>query len=586
MSVCSVALSYALNVDLLDARPSPASISLRASFLKKFQGSGVSKDAKSSALALFKKNNSACKDWTMKRDTLLDEYLLNQVKDQMRIVCDAHVLDLLDANTILSYGRHGPGASVGYLSTDCYTKSYASSLTTTKEGLYDMYYRWCKFDPRREASETKRSSVYGPFMLVQGSTVSVVPKNHDIGRTICTEPSLNMYFQLGIGAILERALERAFGISLSRQPAINKRLARIGSRIMGSFSTIDLSSASDTISIEMVRWLLPRQLFDWLMLTRSPSCKIDGCYEDLHLLSSMGNGYTFPLQTLIFACVVAAVYALDGTPLKKTRYTECKPTASSMLALSIPIVHAVKYRLGNFGVFGDDIVIRVRTDAKVRRLLFLLGFQVNDTKSFREGWFRESCGGDYHRGRDIRGIYIKRLDSKQDCLVAFNACARFSAIHRIDLSTVLSLLLRGTGKFLPVPLDSDFASGHIVPFSLVVKKLRVHETLQCSVYRCWVPVPKRVRFLPDRVDLPNGKSVIYNPDGVLLVALNRCLRGRAVVAGENKYPLTMTTKSGDFVLYTLKTRVHSGWDGHPSCEGRWSGALTKVLSKVLDEHLR
>jgi hypothetical protein len=94
-------------------------------------------------------------------------------------------------------------------------------------------------------------------VVVEPGKLGFVPKNAKTHRTVVTEPSLNGMVQLGIGGfIAERLL--AFGVDLKDQSR-NQRLAREGS-LTGALATLDLSSASDTISRELVFHLLP---FDW-----------------------------------------------------------------------------------------------------------------------------------------------------------------------------------------------------------------------------------------------------------------------------------------------------------------------------------
>lgn len=565
MSICPVVLSANLELDLLD-RDSIAASSLRRSFVKKLTGDKISEAARSAAISLFMRMNKRCAAWQLNPETLLDEYLLGSVREKFyRSVLP--ILDMLDPVSILRRGRHGPGSSSGVSGTDAYSKSYSGALTATSEGLSIMYKSWCKSDLRRAYAEMARSEAYGSCTILKGSRIEVVPKNRDVGRTICVEPSLNMYFQLGLGAILEDALMASYGISLSHQPALNKRLARIGSRT-GSFSTIDLSSASDTISLEMVRWLVPRELLNWLLLLRSPTTEVEGKTVELNLLSSMGNGYTFPLQTLIFAAVVAAVYDLHPLPLVRAR--EVQVRCSQVSLPDLRVTRASKWRLGNFGVFGDDIIVRTESDAKVRRLLHLLGFVVNSEKSFCTGDFRESCGGDYHRGKDVRGVYIKSLSTLQDCLSAFNALTAWSAKHRIPLVNTLRYLLCFTGRFRPVPLGSGFTEGHIVPSSLARITPR-QGRYQCMDFRYtyWTPTSSKVRFSECTVSHPDRRRRIYNHDGVLLVALGGYLRQGCILI-----------RPQGLMRYTLEARASSTWDGPPALSG-WCARLTSVLQEVL-----
>jgi hypothetical protein len=52
--------------------------------------------------------------------------------------------------------------------------------------------------------------------LRNSSKVRVVPKNAKTDRTICIEPDLNIFVQLGIGAVIRERL-KAYGLDLNTQ---------------------------------------------------------------------------------------------------------------------------------------------------------------------------------------------------------------------------------------------------------------------------------------------------------------------------------------------------------------------------------
>lgn len=197
-----------------------------------------------------------------------------------------------------------------------------------------------------------------------------VPKSWKTDRTVMIEPWLNSFFQLGAGRLIAERLKRK-GVDVTDQGK-NKTLARIAS-LTGALATLDLSSASDSISVELVRHLLPADWYDLLSSLRTSMCEFDGEGFPLEKFSSMGNGFTFPLETLIFWALVSS---LPG----------CSRVTS---------------------VYGDDIILPVHAVPAALLVLRSAGFSVNMEKSFWAGNFRESCGGDYFSGFDIRPFYIK-----------------------------------------------------------------------------------------------------------------------------------------------------------------------------------
>lgn len=336
--------------------------------------------------------------------------------------------------------RHGPGASLGCTGTSAYEKDALSRQTCTSEGLLRLHYTVISYDPVAQAAELQRVSQIGSVDIVHASKISTVPKTVDIDRTICIEPTVNMLYQLSTGRALEKVLRR-IGIDTSTQPDVNRLLARYGS-VSGSFGTIDLQSASDSLSLELCRRLLPKAWFEWLEFIRAKRTTIDGRTVKLEMISSMGNGFTFPLQTLIFSSIVVASYRLYGIPA----YTRT----------NIP----------RFGVFGDDIIVDRRVFALVCKNLQDLGFTINRDKTFNHGGFRESCGHDWFHGFSVRPVYVATMHSKQDRYSLLNRLVRWSARTGIPLPRVCGFLQDTLGQDanLVPPWEAD-DSGIKVPLS-------------------------------------------------------------------------------------------------------------------------
>jgi hypothetical protein len=220
------------------------------------------------------------------------------------------------------------------------------------------------------------------FALTPGNKVAFVPKTTVTHRSIAIEPLMNIYAQLGLGSVMRRKLKRV-GIDLDDQTP-NQRAAKVGS-ITDSLATIDLSSASDTVAKELVRLLLPQGWFDVLDLTRSKIGFYEGKWLRYEKFSSMGNGYTFELETLIFWGLMTAVC------------TELDIDTSVL-------------------VYGDDIVVPVAAYSLAEEVLTWCGFTLNKQKSFWQGPFRESCGKDYFNGVEVRPFFQKEVPNEVETL--------------------------------------------------------------------------------------------------------------------------------------------------------------------------
>jgi hypothetical protein len=498
-----------------------ACMQLLQTFLKKFQD-GHSTSADKAALDKFIASNIRCGEWSLDDDRSLETDLLiglfkQEIYRFFNRGSSGHILS--DLGTIFKDGTVGPGSSVGSNGTDFYTKLFSGPLTGTSKSLYAIYAHKISNIPHWSHAEIQRSDEYGEFGLVKGNRLSFVPKNVDTSRCICTEPLLNMFFQQGVKYGLERRLRQYFGIDLADQQLCNKDLARIGS-MNEKYCTVDLSSASDTVSLRMIEETFPADVVDWLKLFRSPEVRLpNGEWMDLKMISSMGNAFTFPLETIIFSCVVSAAYRMKEISLRKGYGSSCKYEPETGAFSS-------SKRMPNFGVFGDDIIVLKECHRHTVMLLNTLGFTVNAEKSFDKGPFRESCGGDYFRGHPVRGVYIKTLKTQASRYVAINRLNAWSALHGVCLKHTVRRLLK-TVRYLPVPLYENDDAGIKVPFSMV-KNLRMDRDTQSIKYRRWCSKQQKIAIKDGALKLPRGqKHRIFNADGLLLAFLRGDVRNDA-----------------------------------------------------------
>ncbi|DAD52218.1 TPA_asm: RNA-directed RNA polymerase [ssRNA phage Esthiorhiza.1_9] len=216
--------------------------------------------------------------------------------------------------------------------------------------------------------------------------VTFVPKNAKTDRSIAVEPRWNIFFQKGMGAFFRRRLKR-FGVDLDDQ-TVNQRLSLIGSR-NGQFSTIDVKAASDTVSEQLVWDLFPydwASVMDHLRSRRYTLRKVDADYEKW---SSMGNGYTFEMESIIFFALASSVDE-------------------------------------NVSVFGDDLIVPSKSAPDIISLLRVCGFEVNTSKTFMDGPFRESCGCDSFNGIDVTPFYWKKPAFGLQALTLLNQISKYA----------------------------------------------------------------------------------------------------------------------------------------------------------------
>lgn len=254
----------------------------------------------------------------------------------------------------------------------CSYKLFASGFLPTL--LSSMpHYTEAHGDPVTTFSEVESGdevAVYAVNVVLTDGSVQFVLKNALTRRAMESQPTLNSMFQLGLGGEMTVKMRRA-GINLRDQGA-NRAAAKVGS-INNELVTIDLSSASDMKALELVREVIPEDWFALLDAARCTTTTLDGEVVRLEKFSAMGNGFTFPLETLIF-------------------WAAC---------------HSVAEHRDEILCYGDDIIVHREDAEKVVWALTVCGFKVNTKKSYLNGPFRESCGSDWYRGISVRPYYQK-----------------------------------------------------------------------------------------------------------------------------------------------------------------------------------
>lgn len=233
--------------------------------------------------------------------------------------------------------------------------------------------------------------------LVPGSELTFVPKDAKTDRPICIEPLLNGLYQKGFGTWIRKRL-RSHGINLNDQ-SVNQKLAQRA--FTDKLATVDFSSASDTVAYRLVMDLLPFPWFEALDVARAPCYKHNGEWRTFQKFTSMGNAYTFELETLLF-------YGLA--------YACCEE-------LGLEVKTGV-----NLSVYGDDVIIPQDAFDLFSEVTEVCGFAVNREKSFHNGVFFESCGCDFFQGDLVRPFLLKkRINTLLPAFYAANTLKRLQA---------------------------------------------------------------------------------------------------------------------------------------------------------------
>lgn len=385
-------------------------------------------DPRKAALDKFDESEEHCRITNRRfnrKDSLLRSRFYPLLEDMRRFISSVlgHKPDM---GEVYRSCAHGTGASIGVhgnatnlhrkLSVESYSVtpsavSLAFAALWTQPHLRELFCR--KGEESVICLDVRRftDTIGKRITLTRSNKLSFVPKTAKTHRAIAIEPLLNTYVQSGIDTVMRRKLSHV-GLFLNYQ-GHNQELARLGSET-GAYSTIDLSSASDTVATNVVHYLLPPSWFWLLSVTRSPSYsykeqrRVDVNYEKF---SSMGNNFTFPLESLIFYAAARAVMRAKGV-----------------------------WGHESIAVYGDDIVVPSTCYKLMIPFLKFLGFLPNPSKCFEEGPFRESCGSDWYRGQDVRPVELDyTLVNTSTKMIFHNACLR-SSLTAAFFSSVLPLL--------------------------------------------------------------------------------------------------------------------------------------------------
>lgn len=272
--------------------------------------------------------------------------------------------------------RFGPGATFRDVGKYITVPDKITSRPTIVSEACALLPLW----DRTAWARARLSQTQDPYYpeIVRGNRFTTVPKDAKKDRGIAIEPSINVYFQLGVGSALKRRL-KSVGLDLEDGQDTHRLKACEASR-GGELATVDLSNASDTVSYNLVKLLLPKGWFDLVDTLRSPMTLVNDRWHHLEKFSSMGNGFTFELETLLFAAIASEACYLSNV----------QPVTGS-----------------NLFVFGDDIILPVKAERAMSVLLKYFGFTPNPNKTFFKGPFRESCGGDFFEGVAVRPHYLE-----------------------------------------------------------------------------------------------------------------------------------------------------------------------------------
>lgn len=422
-------------------------------WLSKFPDLPTTVDRRAAAIAAFLKAEDECRATNERLQSLYatGNGTAGRIPDAIKRIQD-EILDVIGAEPPEPSFFFGPGTTmsdkVGFVSIP---HKISSSVSVTRDAMW-LIPEWSKTAWGRYCQKQIEIVDYHRFTTVR--------KNALTDRGIEIQSSLNVSAQLGYGRHIRQCLKRR-GLDIRCAAHEHQKIARKAS-LTGSHATIDLKSASDTISSGLVQLLLPPA---WFAVLKSLTCPFlelqrDGKKEIIKLerFSSMGNGFTFELETLIFRAIARATSRFPA----------------------------------QVRVFGDDIIVDSRDATGVITALQYFGFTINTEKSFISGDFRESCGGDFFKGQAVRPYYLKENPCEPQHFISYANGVRRAA-------SLLTWLVSAT------PFHRSW--------------LRIQDSLPISIRRCRGPEYFGDLLLHDSSEYHNFRLVdgiprylVYHPN--------------------------------------------------------------------------
>lgn len=277
-------------------------------------------------------------------------------------------------------GRIGTKSTIGCplaLASLDYKLLNEKAFTSTGESIAWFVKHVLPIDPllsRIVTSVLKERSDGDRGLSIESLVLKCVPKSWKTHRIITPLTLVALFYSYAYGAKVEERLS-LIGLDIRSRQKYHAKMVKMNSKSRRC-ATVDLSAASDSITIEHLCRILPRKWF-----TRLKTCLTrQVCFEKGQMMSTfsvlpMGNAATFPVQTLIFYCITKAL--------------------GDMLGIR-----------GLYSVYGDDIIYPRRLHPYVVELFPDLGFKLNLEKTFVSSHFRESCGSDCYHGVDVRPFFF------------------------------------------------------------------------------------------------------------------------------------------------------------------------------------
>lgn len=288
--------------------------------------------------------------------------------------------------------KHGPGAVAEKLTSNGkYQSRYWTERLESVFHVGDFLYPSARHIG--DAYEDDGVDFLEPGSELPSRVVSV-PKTQKTPRIIAIEPSSVQYVQQGIlesmMSFIHNSWLNDFIGTESQLP--NQQLAKEGS-LTGLLATLDLSEASDRVSLKLVETLMSEHPLsrEAVLSCRSLRASVPGQgVISLNKFASMGSALCFPFEAMVFFTII-----LIGIERERGHLFRNRKDVLSFLS--------------QVRVYGDDLITPIDSVHSIVDVLELFGARVGRHKSYWNGSFRESCGKEYYDGSDVSYVKVRRL---------------------------------------------------------------------------------------------------------------------------------------------------------------------------------
>ncbi len=426
------------------------------------------------------KHDQQSEDRTIRSFVVVDEEIARPLPTDVKNQSILNVARAFIARTVGSIDylnidpRHGPGA----VATG--EKPWQKYEFKRRYALLESVY---PFDRYFYLGDTHLCDRLQEFMareeLDSGTAkVVLVPKDSRGPRLISCEPLEYQWMQQGLAEKLVTTLQSSYWTSGHvnfTDQSVNQRLACKGS-IDSSLVTLDMKDASDRVSFQLVADLFPEGLMEALYALRTTHTMLpDGTIHRLNKFAPMGSALCFPVESLVF-------FAL------------------SVASLVVNLGYSMRKASRRVWVYGDDIVCYREDYSVILSTLPEFHLVFNDKKCCTHGFFRESCGGDFHKGLLVTPLRLKRvLSSLSDPATVVSLVDLSNRLYEHGYkrcALVLERLLRGK----PIPYEDTQGNPGYLAFTPQIRaynhetvyhpKIRYNPNLQCMEKRALTLQPR------------------------------------------------------------------------------------------------